>query len=71
MTIVVQPPVFGNGTEWDYWSYKWCRTCKNDINRDCLIILNMLCGMVDENIVRLDDAPNDTVCLSYAAKDDR
>lgn len=32
---------FSNGFEWDCWSSAWCHKCKNDINEDCPIVLDV------------------------------
>ena len=33
-----------NGTEGEQWMQAWCRTCVNDVNEDCPIVLAALTG---------------------------
>lgn len=57
--------MFSNSTEWEIWNYHWCRTCKNDVNEDCPIILNLFLGEKDEHIVRTGPDLSDIICTSY------
>jgi hypothetical protein len=34
-----------NGTEGEAWVAAWCRTCVNDVNEDCPILLEGLLGV--------------------------
>jgi hypothetical protein len=60
--------MFSNSTEWEIWSYNWCRTCLNDENEDCDIILNLMVNGKDARIRR--DGPNlsDIICDGYDPK---
>jgi hypothetical protein len=58
---------FSNSTEWDLWSYRWCRTCQNDINEDCHIILNML---LDEPTPEIEGRGESAVCTEYKKLED-
>lgn len=60
--------MFSNSTEWEIWSYNWCRKCLNDENEDCEIILNLMISGEDSRVVANGPGLHQISCAGYDPK---
>jgi hypothetical protein len=57
--------MFSNSTEWDIWSWRWCRLCVNDVDGECPIVTNLLMHRKDDNVVSNGPRLSDIVCNGF------